>query len=367
MKNLFAPTQKNNYRAYLMKTPILLAFILIISLFNFVVKVDTKAQGIANAVTIENLLNGHNLERANVGASGLRIDSKLVASAQEKAIKMLESNCWSHYCPDGQSPWTFFDNAGYDYVLAGENLAEGYYDIQDLMSAWMNSQTHRENILNKNYEEVGFGIVTGTYQGSQNNLLVVAHFGSELDDLINNDNAEINIVSPLNNTIANSEDLKVEGTVNGSDEVKIMLNGELSGEASIDRGLFTYNLKLAKAGDNYIYAQAPMTFGMTKDSGTIKVIYNKEDAVVQGASATTPIVGTFGDVSTSPEIKNMINLGFIVALALLFLIDFLVLSRSKILQGDRSFSHYHFGLFFILAIIVLAGGFGGNLKDAIRI
>ena len=368
MKNLFAPTSKNNYRAYLMKTPVLLVFVLIISFFNFLVKVDTQAQGLDNAITVESLLKGHNIERNKIGAGDLRIDSKLSSSAQAKAELMFESNCWSHYCPEGRSPWTFFDEAQYDYVVAGENLAEGYYDIEDVMSAWMNSQTHRDNILNKDYEEVGFGIISGTYQGVQGNLLIVAHFGSEIDDLIDNNNAEVNIVAPANETIFDNENIKVEGTINGSNQVNIFLNGVENGAASINNGLFTYNLKLIKKGDNYIYAQAPMTFGMTKDSNVIKVIYNQVQPVVHGAaSATTPISEDFSNVSTSPEIKNMVNLGFVVALALLFLIDFIVLSRSKMLGSERSFSHYHFGIFFILAIIVLVGGFGGGLKDAISI
>lgn len=378
MNSIFAPTPKNNYKAYLMKTPVLLVFILIISLFNFFVKVDTQAQTLTGAINIQSLLDAHNVERLKVGKNPLSLDSKLASSAQAKAVKMIESNCWSHYCPDGQSPWSFFEAAQYEYILAGENLAEGYYYIDDLINAWMNSETHRDNILNGDYEEVGFGIVSAAYQGIQNNILVVVHFGSEMDNIVNND-TELTITSPLNESIFNKSEVRIEGVASGVNSVNILLNGSENGKADINQGLFTYNLKLEKEGDNYIYAQAPMTLGISKDSNVIKVIFDKPEPIVAeegsvenndanpSASAAIPIAGNLNNITASPEFKNYINLGFIAALALLFLIDFIVLSRTKMIKRERSFSHYHFGLFFILAIIILAGGFGGDLIDAINI
>ncbi len=46
---------------------------------------------------------------------------------------------------------------GYNYSYLGENIAAGGSTPTDTIKQWMNSQGHRENILNSNYTEIGFG------------------------------------------------------------------------------------------------------------------------------------------------------------------------------------------------------------------
>ena len=40
------------------------------------------------------------------------------------------------------------------------------------MTAWMNSPTHRDNVLRKDFTEVGFAVVDGTLGGEQTTLVV---------------------------------------------------------------------------------------------------------------------------------------------------------------------------------------------------
>jgi hypothetical protein len=96
---------------------------------------------------------------------------------------MFAKNYWSHFAPDGASPWDFINGSGYRYEYAGENLAKNFLFSQGVVDAWMNSPTHRENILKKNYTEVGYAIVNGVMNGEETTL-VVQMFGTPLSPSI---------------------------------------------------------------------------------------------------------------------------------------------------------------------------------------
>jgi hypothetical protein len=135
----------------------------------------------ATDVSITNLLLETNNQRGGNGLGGLTINQQLDSAAQAKANDMAARNYWSHDTPDGQSPWTFFTAAGYEYQTAGENLAYGFDTSLNTVVAWMNSPGHRANILNNTYTEVGFGIANSPdYQGTGPETIVVAEYASPL-------------------------------------------------------------------------------------------------------------------------------------------------------------------------------------------
>lgn len=49
---------------------------------------------------------------------------------------------WSHTRPDGSEFWTVNSN-----LLYGENLAKGFTTAEAAIDAWMNSASHKDNIL----------------------------------------------------------------------------------------------------------------------------------------------------------------------------------------------------------------------------
>lgn len=123
------------------------------------------------------LLSGTNVFRAQNGLGPLSLNAQLNNAAQSKAQHMVALNYWAHDAPDGTTPWYFFDQAGYSYSKAGENLAYGFNTSQDVVNGWIGSPGHRANILAE-YTEVGFGFVDGSsYQGGQYTV-VVAHYGT---------------------------------------------------------------------------------------------------------------------------------------------------------------------------------------------
>jgi hypothetical protein len=124
------------------------------------------------------LLSETNTERSQKNESSLNLNSQLGAAAQAKANDMAARNYWSHDTPDGKTPWSFVTSAGYNYQATGENLAYGFDNASDAISGWMNSPAHRANILNANYQDVGFGIAhSPNYQGRGPATIVVAEYG----------------------------------------------------------------------------------------------------------------------------------------------------------------------------------------------
>jgi len=118
-----------------------------------------------------------NQKRQENGLPPLQLNGMLAQAAEGKAQDMFAKNYWAHIAPDGTTPWYFIKSAGYEYLYAGENLARGFTTASDTVSAWMASPSHRENMLSKNYNEVGFAVESGTLTGSET-ILVVEMFGS---------------------------------------------------------------------------------------------------------------------------------------------------------------------------------------------
>jgi hypothetical protein len=106
----------------------------------------------------------------------LVVDPKLVAAAQAKADDMAEKGYFAHQTPEGYDSWHWFRLVGYDYSYAGENLAVNFTESSDVEKAWMASPTHRDNILNKHYTEIGIATAKGLYKGREA-IFAVQMFG----------------------------------------------------------------------------------------------------------------------------------------------------------------------------------------------
>ncbi len=124
--------------------------------------------------TAKEILALVNEDRSNHGLPELVLDPTLSLAAMAKAEDMTTNEYFSHTSPSGATPWHWFKAMGYHYSYAGENLAEGYTDAEELEKSWMESPAHRANILSPNYSEVGLAIVS--YKDTN---LVVQLFGSK--------------------------------------------------------------------------------------------------------------------------------------------------------------------------------------------
>lgn len=132
----------------------------------------------SEGLTQKNLLQSTNQQRSNNKIDNLALNDKLSQAAQAKAEDMVARNYWSHKTPDGKEPWTFIDNTGYRYIQAGENLAYGFSNTESTLQGWMNSPSHKENLLNPDFTEAGFGFAnSNNFQNNGPETVVVALYG----------------------------------------------------------------------------------------------------------------------------------------------------------------------------------------------
>jgi hypothetical protein len=182
MKEFFIPTKKNNFKPYLLRKGLLTIYAVILVVVNTFGGVFGISQISASNVNTSSLISLTNQERSAAGLNTLTPNSKLAAAAAAKAQNMFDQQYWDHFGPNGETPWQFITAAGYNYVYAGENLAKGFRTSEGVIEAWMASPTHRDNILSKNYKDIGIAVKTGVLLGKETTL-VVQMFGNLTTDV----------------------------------------------------------------------------------------------------------------------------------------------------------------------------------------
>ncbi len=179
LNHLFKPQASNKYRSGLLhpQSLLVLSFILlaVFSLFNtlrFFPSLADKVLGFSSNVDVNGLLVATNKERANLNLAPLAINEKLNQAALAKAQDMFNDQYWAHVAPDGKQAWDFIKETKYAYKYAGENLARDFNNNEEVIKAWMASPTHRENILNPDFTQMGLAVVNGSFKGSNTTLVV---------------------------------------------------------------------------------------------------------------------------------------------------------------------------------------------------
>lgn len=108
-----------------------------------------------------------NQERAAAGCQAVSLNAKLTKAAQDHSADMAAHSNMSHTGSDGSDPGARITRAGYTWSTYGENVAYGYSTPEKVMEGWMNSQGHRENILNCSFKEIGIGLAQPGYYWTQ--------------------------------------------------------------------------------------------------------------------------------------------------------------------------------------------------------
>ena len=110
-----------------------------------------------------------NEERAQAGCAALTVDDELNVAAVRQSHYMAATGDFGHFGWRGSTFQARSRAAGYQAV-AGENVAYGFSDTAEVMAAWMDSPSHRRNILNCDLKSFGAGVqqaVNGTYYWTQ--------------------------------------------------------------------------------------------------------------------------------------------------------------------------------------------------------
>lgn len=140
-------------------------------------KANPQILGLATNINITDLFNEINDKRTENGLGMLHLDEELSTAARAKALDMFSKGYWAHFAPDGTTPWFFIEKVGYKYKYAGENLAKDFADSSQVVMAWMNSETHKKNILDQRFKDVGLAVVNGKLN-EEETTLVVQLFGT---------------------------------------------------------------------------------------------------------------------------------------------------------------------------------------------
>lgn len=184
IQHLFVPHESNNQKAKILHPSGLTVIILFLILFqgaiSFTPKVFPDVLGYAANISPSEVIRLTNDKRIAAGLSPLSENGSLSGAALAKGNDMLAKGYWAHFAPDGTSPWKFFTDFGYRYRYAGENLARDFSNPGSAVEAWMNSPTHRDNILNAKYKEIGIGVVEGNLAGVDTTI-IVQFFGATSD------------------------------------------------------------------------------------------------------------------------------------------------------------------------------------------
>lgn len=121
----------------------------------------------AEEINPDDIITLANQSRSQYNLPSLIENDILNKAAKEKALDMIRNDYFSHTSPANITPWHWFEANGYEYKYAGENLAINYENSVSQHEAWMNSVTHRENILDPHYQETGAAVVEGKLGNKQ--------------------------------------------------------------------------------------------------------------------------------------------------------------------------------------------------------
>lgn len=255
IKNCLIPNYNNSFHPFLIRKKFL-AFISVVLLGVNLFSSHFSTGVSASSISAANLIRITNQERKANGLNELRAEKRLSNAAYAKAQNIFEHQYWSHYGPNDESPWQFILNSDYDYLYAGENLAKGFTSAEAVHSAWMASKTHRANILNSKYEDIGISVLSGNLLGSDV-VLVVQMFGALKRDANSQDTntaaeipsdtettkeyGEIEILYPEDGSFINEDNLELEGTVSDRlTDLEIYDNEDYLGDAIAQDGIWSY-------------------------------------------------------------------------------------------------------------------------------
>lgn len=173
IKKTFVPHTKDNPRPIFWHPFSVTCIILILLFLSSFLQIDsTNKESLLGDIRSGAIISFTNKERKENNIPALEENEKLNEAARLKAQDMASKSYFAHYSPEGTSPWFWFTKVGYEYQKAGENLAVNFDDSKNIVDAWMNSPTHKENIIKEGYTQIGIGTAVGVHKGKEATYVV---------------------------------------------------------------------------------------------------------------------------------------------------------------------------------------------------
>ena len=292
----FIPHARNNYHPHVLGHRALALFsVLLVTAKIFTIAVlawGSVVPAFSSAITETNIITLTNQSRLDNSDGQLTQNTELDQAAQAKADDMLAKGYFAHVTPDGRTPWSFITAAGYNYLIAGENLAVNFTEAEDVETAWMNSPGHRANILNKDFKEIGIGISQGVYQG-HNAIFVVQEFGTPAEQQIAISNtptivqtAAVPVPAALPQTPAASPAVFGSSTISPKSQPAAALSASLPPPATPSANQYQ------TLTQNNVQAQSP---AITIEDGQVSLDKNNVDITAAVSGTAVKVLAYFGN------------------------------------------------------------------------
>lgn len=176
LRDFLIPHHGNDHRPHALRPPSLLIYTVVAiglkvltsgALFLYYPSPAQLARVVA-----QEIVGLANHARLTAGVPPLQVDATLQSSALAKGEDMMTRDYFAHDSPDGRKPWSWINREQYDYIYAGENLAVDFLSAEAIHEAFMKSPSHRQNIMNGKYQDIGVAVVHGQLAGRETELLV---------------------------------------------------------------------------------------------------------------------------------------------------------------------------------------------------
>lgn len=154
VRDHLVPTEHNDFIPHLLKSKALRVILVVSIVFVGFVQVlrATDYFNIYAEIYPTARLQEINQQRSALGLQALSMSPVLEHAATLKVQDMITQNYVTHTSPDGKSPWYWFDQVGYTFVVAGETIS--VTDVKDT------------NTTNSRFTEVGFATAQGEKDGT---------------------------------------------------------------------------------------------------------------------------------------------------------------------------------------------------------
>lgn len=269
-----------------------------------------------------------NKARASEGQTPLVRNALLDEAARLKAEDMAKNGYFAHWSPTGVSPWYWFGQAGYTYAHAGENLAVHFTDSGEVVEAWLDSPTHRANILSGNYSEIGIGTAEGRYEG-YDTVFVVQMFGTPAE------------AAPVAATVSiNEPEIVPRETMTETPPLKAEVVAEVKEE------VVESNVAVTDAG-TVVYE----SYAATENPGAVLAEVDSNRVVEKEANF-------LGRLATSPKLALQIAYLIIGAIVLSLLISALVIEWRRRHLVQTAYSAALIAVMTLLFVVhsIISGG-----------
>ncbi len=286
LKDFFIPTPKNNYQPKILHPKRIIFYAVssviiktLVIFFLFAMPISAwLTPDILNQES-EKIIKLTNEIRKKLNLPLLEKDILLNQVALAKAKDMLTNQYFAHESPLGKKLSDWLEESGYDYEIAGENLAIGFISAEEVVRAWEQSQSHYENIIEPRYQEIGVGMISGEYNGKESTL-VAQYFASPAKNNTQNYNKPKNKKTKI---IFSKSYLSVSKNDKKTIKAQIYLEGEIQ-KAEIEFKNYILNLKKDKKNNKIwrgTWKVNENIFSKTIIPATVKV-YTQSGEIISG-------------------------------------------------------------------------------------